>query len=117
MGLDWIETCAKPWKRKWDQGREALSQPNLFTEQSAETARSFRARMNDITSALPEIGKDLILQTAGQGIDILDGIYVIATAINPPEELVDALISASGCGLGTVIELYPKSATFDVALK
>lgn len=73
--------------------------------------------MNDIDSTLPEIGKDLILQTAGEGIDILDGIYVIATAIKPPEELVNVLVLASGCGQGTVIELHPKTATFDIAIK
>ena len=115
MGLDFITQKAKPFKRMWDGGREALAAPDLLSPEEQWEEQLVLFDVQD-DSTLTE-DEELLVQTAGTSLVALRGHDIVATAVNPTESIMMAIRHAKGYVLARVARFSPVSRTADLAIR
>jgi hypothetical protein len=113
MGLDFITKKAKGFTKMWDGGREALATPDLLSpeERWEEQLVLFEVHPG---CTLAE-GEELIVQVSGGTLVALRGHDAVATATNPPENVIGAIGRAKGYVIARVARFSAVSRTADLA--
>ena len=76
MGLDYIRAqTGKPWRKRWDGGLDRLKAPTLLDLTMSEAARVVTAQLDP--AARVKAGDTLIVQSAGDGLVVSDGLRSI----------------------------------------
>ena len=115
MGLDYITAKAKGFKKLWDGGLAALSEPDLL---SAEAEWQEQHVLFDVVDgAMVTEGEELVVQISGTTLVALRGHDVVAIAGNPPESVITAVRRAKGYVLARVARFSPVSRTADVVFR
>lgn len=115
MGLDFIRKCARPFRRSWSRGLDALTTLDLFTRQPTDEVRRFCARPLDGHGF--RTGEQHILRAAEIGVDVYAGQTRVGVIESPPQYLLDA-IRNGGCGLalGKIEKVHAVSGVGDMCV-
>jgi hypothetical protein len=115
MGLDFITRKAKEFTKMYDGGRDALAMPDLLSpeEQWEEQLVLFDVHEG---CALTE-GEELLVQISGSTLVALRGHDAVATAVNPPDNVMTAVRRAKGYVLARVARFSAISRTADLAFR
>ena len=95
MGLDYIRAqTGKPWRKRWDGGLDRLKAPTLLDLTMSEASRVVTAQLDP--AARVKAGDTLIVQSAGDGLVVSDGLRSIGRIANPTSEMTTAVRDSGG---------------------
>ena len=115
MGLDFIQQKKRAFRKMFDGGREALTAPDLLPSEEAWEDQQVLFEAHSGCSLVA--GDDLVVQISGSSLVALRGQDVVATAANPPENVVTAIKQAKGYVLASVARFSSRSCTADLAFR
>ena len=115
MGLDFISQKAKGFKKLWDGGREALAAPDLLSPEEQWEEQLVLFDVHDGCKVTDD--EELLVQTTGTSLVALRGHDTVATAVNPPESVTQAIRRANGYVLSRVARFSPVSRTADLTFR
>lgn len=115
MGLDFITRKAKDFTKMYDGGRETLAMPDLLSPEEQWDEQLVLFDVHD-GCTLTE-GEELLVQISGATLVALRGHDVVATAANPPENVVIAVRRAKGYVLARVARFSAVSRTADLSFR
>jgi hypothetical protein len=90
MGVDFIRKAAPTHRKSWDRARVDLGTPDLFTRQPDCCDRTVAASL--LNNQQLQEGDTVIIQAKGSDLIVMQGLSTVAQVIDPPLDLVDALI-------------------------
>jgi hypothetical protein len=96
MGVDFISTGTRTFKKGWDRAAAALATPDLFRPQPSSEAREIQGDV--VVGVEVKVGESLT-------VCVTDGIVayrhdgLVAEFVSPPAEVVQAL--QEGCGIAS----------------
>ena len=115
MGLDFITSKAKGFRKFWDGGRAALATLDLLSPEEQWEEQHVLFEVQDGVT-LSE-GEHLVVQISGTTLVALRGQDVVATAGNPPESVMTAIRRAKGYVMARVARFSAVSRTADLAFR
>jgi hypothetical protein len=114
MGIEFIRTRAKTFKKSWDRHRVSLATPTLFTQQPVCAARTAAA---DLTGcATLQKGDTVIVQLNGTRLVAMRGLSEAAYFTDPPPELVSAVRESYGVARGTVEQINTIAGVAEISI-
>lgn len=99
MGLDFVRQRAADFHRSWDQHREKLGTPTLF---SVDPECSSRTLVATTTKPL-EKGKRILIRTEEGDLSAYVGLTRVAQFVSPPPDVIAAIRQSGGYAEGCVV--------------
>jgi hypothetical protein len=117
MGIEYIRSAAgKPYKKRWAKGLDRLKSPSLLDGTLIEGARLFTARL--VPGCLPKLGDRYLVQSGENGeVLVFDGHRLVASVVNAPPSLRQALETHYGVAPATVERVGGLGDTAELKLK
>lgn len=115
MGLDFIRVKAKGFNKRWDGQRIALATPDMFSPDEAWDEQLVLFEVHP-GYALTE-GEELVVQIGNASLVAFRAHEPVATAGNPPENVMTAVRRAPGYVLSRVVRYSSVSQTADLAFR
>lgn len=104
MGLEFIQKAAPSFKRGLDRARISLGTPDLLTRHPRCFARAAAA---SVTTPRTLRESDYVtVQLVGGTAVAMQGLCIVATFIDPPAAIIDALAEAHGVAPGAVVAVH-----------
>jgi hypothetical protein len=114
MGLDFIQLRAKPYRKRWDNGRKALATADLFTRETSCAARSVPFDL-DKDAALC-VGDTVVVEAQGTSLIARQRLAQVGRIDNPPAELWRAVKESCGIAKGTIEHLHGLARVAEISL-
>ena len=115
MGIDFVRKAKQEIQKGWSLGREELSCSDLFTRSPEEDqGRTVLFLLENLQSV--EVGKRVVLSVDGDKLLARDRIPIVASAIRPPGDLLQAIRAASNCAVGTITAVHTESRVVDIEI-
>lgn len=99
MGLDFIRERAKSFRKSWDRHRIELCQRSLFTKDPEGVPRTALARTREFINS----DSSLLVRAERGGLVGYQRLTPVAVFVDPPSDLVDAVLEAGGYAEGQVV--------------
>jgi hypothetical protein len=116
MGLDYIRAqTGKPWRKRWDGGLDRLKAPTLLDLTMSEASRVVTAQLDP--AARVKVGDTLIVQSAGDGLVVSDGLRSIGRIANPTSEMTTAVRDSGGYARGELRRVGLFGDTAEIVVK
>lgn len=97
MGVDFISTKTRTFKKGWDREAAALATPDLFRAQPSGEARQIQGDL--VAGATVTLGEALTVRLTDAGVVAYRHDAPVVEFGSPPSEIVQAL--REGCGLAS----------------
>ena len=114
MGLDFIQLRAKPYRKRWDNGRKALATADLFTRETSCAGRSAPFDL-DGGAALHE-GDTVVVEAQGTSLIARQCLAQVGRIDNPPAELWRAVLDSCGIAKGTIEHVHNFARVAEISL-
>jgi hypothetical protein len=114
MGLDFLRTIARPFKKGLDRRRIELGTPDLFSRRLQMKPRSYAASVDRGQCLIP--GESLSVCLAGDQVLAMRGLSPVARVNNPPGELIQALRESFGEGVALVQVFHDLAAIAEITI-
>lgn len=114
MGIEFIRKAAKSYRKGLDRRRVELGTPDLFTRQPDRAPRAFAAKLREGHEVTR--GEKLSVCLDGGQITVLRGLDPVATFINPPMDLKDAVSASHGEACGQVKEIHEMAGVAEITV-
>jgi len=115
MGVDFISTKTRTFKKGWDREAAALATPNLFRPQTSSDARQIQGDI--VRGAKVTMGDALTIRLIDAGVVAYRHDAVVAEFASPPGEIVQALREGCGVASAKVEAIDALGGTVRVSLK
>lgn len=115
MGVDFISTKIRSFKKGWDRAAVALATPDLFRQQPSGEARQIQGDL--AVGATVTAGEALTVRLTENGVIAYRHDVVVAEFVSPPGEVVQALRDGCGIALAKVEGIDALGGTVRVSLK
>jgi hypothetical protein len=116
MGLDYIRAqTGKPWRKRWDGGLDRLKAPTLLDLTMSEASRVVTAQLDP--AARVKAGDTLIVQSAGDGLVVSDGLRSVGRIDNPTTEMTTAVREGGGYAQGELQRVGLFGDTAEIVVK
>ena len=103
MGIDFILTTEKSFKKKYDRNCDKLSEENLYSLDVAPPITITRLRLNAGCSA--DVGEMLELRLKGSTLSAWRKNELLGTCSSVPPQLVEAIAREGGVATGMAVRL------------
>lgn len=97
MGVDFISTKTRTFKKGWDRQAAALATPDLFRPKPSCEARQIQGDL--FPGATVAVGEALTVRLTDTGVVAYRHDALVAEFASPPGEIVEAL--REGCGVAS----------------
>jgi hypothetical protein len=114
MGIDFLRTIARPFKKGLDRRRIELGTPDLFSRRLQTKPRSYAASVDQGQCLVP--GESLSVCLAGDQVLALRGLSPVARVDNPSGELIQALRESFGEGAAIVQAFHDIAAVAEITI-
>ena len=113
MGVDFINKTKKSFKKGLDRSRTELATPKLFSRDTHQQPRSYKARIRDnhVLRADEKVGVRLLEEDQ---VVAVDGLDVVAEMASPSDELIEALRQSHGEACGTVLVVHEMASVAEI---
>lgn len=115
MGIDFIKRKAATFTKTWDNNKENLAQPTLFTQYPECRTRTLIADISENVDL--KDGTNVVVHAKGLKLILVSGVTQIGVIPQPPIDLQTAILDAGDCALGRITRLNPLSRTADVEIE
>lgn len=115
MGVDFISTKTRTFKKGWDRQAAALATPDLFRPNPTGEARQIQGDL--VTGATVAAGEALTVRLTDAGVVAYRHDALVAEFASPPGEIVQALREGCGVASGKVEGIDALGGTVRVSLK
>lgn len=109
-----MRKVAKSYHKSLDRRRAELGTSHLFARQPDCAPRAFAAKLREGQSVA--LGEKLSICLAGEQITALRGLDPVATLMDPPAELKNAISDSHGEACGQVREVHDIAGIAEIAI-
>ncbi len=114
MGEEFVRKATPSYRKGLDRYRLELGTPNLFTRQPDSAPRVFAAKLRDGQRVAPDEKLGICLE--GEQVTVWRGLDPVATLMNPPLELKDAISESHGEACGQVKGIHDFAGIPEIAI-
>ena len=115
MGVDFLRSKAKAFKKRWDMDRLELARRNLFTRDPECTVRTIIGRTFGSVQVVE--GTRLLLRAEGEKLTGLLDLVACVDVPSPPESIMQAVRESGGYANGVVALAMPSEGVVEVLVQ